>query len=258
MEVISESSVKNGVATPDEKRTASHVAATPEQLAHQLTTLKDLWQEWTVSARATGAVIIQFSVSFVAFEDETAFAKNAKARQDFAHAFPTITKDVAKRYRAIAAVATSLKEVQHALPPTRECITEVARAFAPGKDAEKQRVLAAVKNGTLTPQSSLADIRDLRNDIAVMNPAERTAARITRKERRAAPAPAVIDVTPSSRIAADAPSPLNPDAMMFSDIVVKGNTITGRFTIKNIQKRNGAWPTFLPATLVKALADAGL
>ena len=95
----------------------------------------------------------------------------------------TITSlpDQAKRYRSIAAVAKALAAIQHAAPPTLESIYEISKAFAPGKDTDKQNILDAVKDGLLTTKSSLEDIRNLRRD-GQPTPDKQ------RKERRAAPA----------------------------------------------------------------------
>jgi hypothetical protein len=158
--VSSETRAKNGVVTP--------VAATPKQLAEQAENVVAYFQESMVHGRATTDAIIRGCEALVTFEADADFAKNATAKTELAKrlglaaAATRTSTPRGKRYRAIGVHAKALRPYQDAFPPTDECLYELAKAFAPSNEDEKQRIIDAVKSGRLTTKSTLEDIRHLR------------------------------------------------------------------------------------------------
>jgi hypothetical protein len=253
---------------PAGERKGKNVATTTptvEQLTALVKMLKEAHLEMRDYGKKAGLAIVKFikiyvglergyaMVAFKRGEGEAARQAGEAARKEL-DAFK-FSKETVQRFHAINEHARVLESIPGSLPSSLEGIYVVACALVKYKTI----IMAAVKNGELTPESTVKEIkalvaaeRDKGNEV-------RAGATVSSPPVIPEPAEQVIQWLNEQRL---------PKSLKFGTITCKidglkivqdaAGTFRGTFEIRQVTRVNGKWPATLPRKLVQQMEAAGL
>jgi hypothetical protein len=162
MTEVTESGTQSGAG-----KRAAPATPTAEELQAQAHVIKGLFEEMRHAEAQAGLSIVRFAKGYIPFVDVLSSNGNsgsvsAGARRELATF--KFSDETIQRYRLIATYARELESIHDSLPSSLESIYEVARMLKHDKQNLTQYVKTAVKERTLTQDSTREDIRNLRRE----------------------------------------------------------------------------------------------